>query len=188
MGGRMPVESASWWKRFLHSKQAKEFSRHLDNIFVARDAREPSLLNHGRWNTDIVRGVEALQYFFTSASIGAAGPYICNQDVENLYRAIAIIAVQKRGFPGYVASSLSLDGRPDDHAQLIEMIHHYIDSGRVVSNCHAVDYAFRAMLELLDESDFCGSTNDQETIMNWLLPFARLRDDGLLVSRHTRRT
>lgn len=181
-------EFGSWWKRFLHSKQAEEFSRHLDNIFVARDAREPSLLDHGRWNTDILRGVEALQYFFTSASIGAAGLEICQQDVENLYRAIAIVAVRKRGFPGYVASSLSLDGRPDDHAQLIGMIHHHIDSGRVVSNCHVVDYAFRAMLELLDESDSCGSTYDQETIMNWLLPFARLRDDGLLVSRHTKRT
>ncbi|MNJ68887.1 hypothetical protein D3C77_651800 [compost metagenome] len=42
--------------------------------------------------------------------------------------------VRKRGFPGYVASSLSLDGRPDDHAHLIEMIHHHVDSGRVVTN------------------------------------------------------
>ncbi|MOA61001.1 hypothetical protein D3C78_1860340 [compost metagenome] len=58
------------------------------------------------------------------------------------------------------------------------MIHHYVGSGRVVSNWHVVDYAFRSMLELLDETDTFGSTNDQETIMNWLLPFARLRDDG----------
>lgn len=100
---------------------------------------------------------------------------------------MALIAGHNRGFPGYVASSLSLDKRPSSHAELIEMIHQRIESGAVVSSCHVVDYVFRAMLELLGDADDFLCLSDREAVQLWMLPFARVRDDGLLVRRHTKR-
>lgn len=180
-------EYGSWWLRFWHAKDAKRFLHYLDEIFVVRDLRQPALLHDGGWTTGIVQSVEALRAFFTSVSVDSVRPYIRRQEVENLHRAVALIAGHNRGFPGYVASSLSLDKRPSSHAELIEMIHQRIESGAVVSSCHVVDYVFRAMLELLGDADDFLCLSDREAVQLWMLPFARVRDDGLLVRRHTKR-
>lgn len=172
------------WRRFWSYKEARRFDVYLREAYVARDLRETFLLGQGGLRYGLLKTVSVLQEFFVSPD--AAHPYLRKQDVENLYRAVELIALLKRGFPGYVASSLSLDERAKGHDELIKSIQDYVACGRVVANLSVVDHALRAMLEVLGDTEIGLQEKDQALILSWLVPFAKARDDGKLVERHTR--
>lgn len=176
-------EFGSRWKRALHSKRAEEFASRLDELFVVRDLRRPSLIRDGSWTTGIVEGVQALQTFFHGT--GTPGPYLQQRDVERLYETVALIARGKRGYVGYAASKLGLRSSPVDHDGLIDAIQEHVRQRRVVANCSVADNVFRAMLEMLDDSEAWLSESDRAAIRNNVTPFALLRDDATLVDRHT---
>jgi hypothetical protein len=172
------------WKKLFRFKEAEMYAAYLDSVFVARDLRRPPLMSDGEWTKCILEAVEELQKFFISA--GTPEPYIWPHEIEDLYRAAAILARGKRGYVGYAASKLNLRDNPADHEELIRMIDDHIREGRVVANCSMADYVFRAMLELLDGADDWLSAKDQETIKSSIAPFAALRDDAVLIERHGR--
>ena len=66
------------------------------------------------------------------------------------------------------------------------MIHEYIREGCVVPGSAVADNVLRAMLEMLDDSDAWLPDAERATIREHLAPFARLRDDAILVQRHTK--
>lgn len=175
-------EFGSGWKLPWRAKQARAFAEHLDKVFVVRDLRDGPLMRHGKWCASIVKSVEALQQFFHTW--GKPGPFIRRHDMEALYRAIAIVAQGQRGYIGYVSSNLSLPRDIDGHTDLIDAIHMHIREGRVGIDATVADCAFRALLELLGGSDEWLSDSDQAVIRTSLSPFARLRDDAILVERH----
>lgn len=172
------------WRQLWNRKEAHRFDTYLREVYVARDVREPALIDQGQLGCGLVKNVASLQEFFVSP--GPAYPYLRKHDVENLYRVVALIAQLKRGFPGYVASSLSLDYRSETHEQLIKSIHDYVASGRVVPSLNVVDHALRAILEMLGDTESGLSKQGSQLILKWLVPFAKARDDAKLVERHTR--
>jgi len=172
------------WKRVLHSRRANAFAAHLDRLFVARDLRRPPLTRNDNWSSSILEGVKELQQFFHIA--GTPEPYIRQHEIEDLYRGVAVIAQGRRGYVGFARSKLGLDRSPKDHEGLIHAIHEHVREGRVVANCAVADNAFRAMLEMLDDSDAWLSAEQQAMVRNCITPFARLRDDAVLVERHTK--
>ncbi|UDM52042.1 hypothetical protein [Cupriavidus sp. MP-37] len=177
-------EFGKWWKLPWRAKQARAFADHLDRIFVVRDLREPPLMRHNMWCASIVKSAEALQIFFHARAEPA--PFIRRREMEALYRAIAIVAQGKRGYVGYVSSKLGLRREIADHTDLIDAIHEHIREGRVGLNSFVADCAFRAMLELLGDCDVWLAESDQGAIRASMVPFARLRDDAILVDRHTK--
>jgi len=177
-------EFGNGWKLPWRAKQARAFAEHLDSLFVVRDLREPPLMRHDTWCASIVESVEALQIFFHAR--GEPAPFIRRHEMEALYRAIAIVAQGQRGYIGYVSSNLGLRRDIADHADLIDAIHEHIREGRVGLNSFVADCAFRAMLELLADSGAWLSESDQAAIRASLAPFARLRDDAILIERHTK--
>lgn len=166
------------------AKQAREFAEYLDNLYVVRDLRVPPLMRDETWSVNLVEGVEALQMFFHGR--GEPAPFIRRHEMEALFRSIAIVAQGRRGYIGYVSSNLGLRRDIADHADLIDAIHEHILEGRVGVNSFAVDCAFRAMLELLADDDEWLTESDQTIIRSSMAPFARLRDDAILVERHTK--
>ncbi|SOZ39674.1 hypothetical protein [Cupriavidus neocaledonicus] len=177
-------EFGNGWKRPWRAKQARVFAEHLDRLFVVRDLREPPLMRDGKWCTSIVKSAEVLQVFFHAR--GEPAPFIRRHEMEGLYRAIAIVAQGGRGYVGYVSSKLQLRREIADHADLIDAIHEHIREGRVGLNSIVADCAFRAMLELLGDSDMWLAESDIAVIRGSMVPFARLRDDAILVERHTK--
>lgn len=172
------------WKRIFHSRRAHAFAARLDELFAARDLRQRPLIRHGNWTASIVESAQMLQYHFHA--LGTPEPYIRQCEMENLYRAVAIIAQGNRGYVRYAGSKLGLRGSPADHGDLIRMIDEYIGKGRVTPNSVVADNVFRAMLEILDDSDNWLPEADRATIRDHIAPFARLRDDATLVYRHTK--
>jgi hypothetical protein len=177
-------EFGNAWKLPWRAKQARVFAKYLDDLFVLRDLRVPALMRNDAWCTGIVESVEALQLFFHAQS--EPEPFIRGHEMDALYRAIAIVAQGRRGYVGYVSSNLGLRRDIADHADLIDAIHELIREGRVGLNSFVVDCAFRAMLELLAGSDTWLSESEQAVIRASMAPFARLRDDAVLVERHTK--
>lgn len=172
------------WKRIFQATEERAFAARLDELFVARDLRQPALNSNGKWSKGILESIQALQYFFHGE--GTPEPYIRQHEIEALYRATASLAQGGRGYVGYAGSKLGLDGDFSDHAGLISAIHEHVLRGRVVANCAVADNAFRAMLEMLDDSDTWLSDSDQTMIREVITPFARIRDDATLVDRHTK--
>ncbi|TXD63273.1 hypothetical protein FUT88_03105 [Ralstonia sp. TCR112] len=171
-------------KRILHAGEARAFAERLDELFVARDLRQPALYQDGHWSRGIHDSIQALQSFFHA--VGAPEPYIQQHEIEALYHATAVLAQGGRGYVGYAGSKLGLDGNFADHADLINAIHRHVMQGRVVANCAVADNVFRAMLELLDDTDAWLSDSDRIMIREVITPFARIRDDATLVDRHTK--
>lgn len=172
----------SRWRKILNYKQAARFAQDLDEAFVVRDLRQRPLLLDGTWSESIVDTAAALQRFFHLSR--TPEPYLRQHDVENLYRATAVLARGNRGYVGYAGSKLCMDRSPEDHADLICLIDEHIRSGRVVANAAVIDGVFRAMLELLDDSDTWVSDADAKTVRDALAPFARVYDDANLILRH----
>ncbi|NIE63055.1 hypothetical protein [Burkholderia sp. Ax-1719] len=170
--------------RLFQAKEAKNFAADLDELFVANDVRISPLLRDGSWSAGIVDVARELSEHFNR--IGTPEPFFTQQEVEDLYGAVAVVAEGGRGHVGYVSSSLSLAEAPESHEELARLIHEHIKEGRVVANRIVVDYAFRAMLELLADSDDWLSDKQKARILPCLVPFALARDDGKLVERHTR--
>ncbi|PUB37704.1 hypothetical protein C8K66_101410 [Pseudomonas sp. GV105] len=170
-------------KRLLKLRKYHDFSSYLDYIFVAKDVRKQSLVQHGLISKDIVSTVKDLQSFFAGSRSQA--PYLRHGDVENLYRAIVVLASGSRGYLGYIAGSLSLEDAPKNHTQLIGMVNQRLDSGLVGSSVSEADYALRAMLELLNDTDDWLTETQLVSVKHLLLPLARVYDDALLVERHT---
>lgn len=177
-------EFGSGWQVPWRAKQAREFAEYLDNLYVVRDLRVPPLMRNETWRVNLVEGVEALQMFFHAR--GEPAPFIRRHEMEALYLSIAIIAQGQRGYLGYASSKLGLRRDIADHAELIDAIHEHVREGRVGLNSFVVDCAFRAMLELLAASDAWLSESDQAIILASMVPFARLRDEVVLVERHTK--
>lgn len=179
-------EFGSRWRRALRSKRAEAFASRLDELFVVRDLRRPPLIRDGSWTNGIVTTVQTLQRFFHGT--GTPEPYVHQRDIERLYETVALIARGKRGHVGYAASKLGLHGSPVDRDGFIDAIHEHIRQRRVVANCSVADNVFRAMLEMLDDSDAWLSESDRAVIGSNITPFALLCDDATLVDRHTRWT
>ncbi|VWB77804.1 hypothetical protein [Burkholderia lata] len=172
------------WKRLFNLKRANELAVRLDASFVVRDVRQPPLIRDGKWSVGIVQSAQELQRFFHGA--GTPEPYIRQNEIEALYEAVALVAKGNRGYVGYAKSKLGLRDNPEGHAALIDAIHEHIREKRVVSNCLVVDNVFRAMLEMLDNSEAWLSDSDQERVRRCIAPFARIYDDATLVDRHTK--
>ena len=172
------------WKRMIYSGRAKAFASRLDELFVSRDLRQFALICCEQWSIGIVECVRELQSFFNA--VGTPEPYIIQYEIENLYRATAIIAQGRHGHVSYAGAKLGLHSNPKDHVDLINAIHDHVRLGRVQTSCAAADNVFRAMLEMLGESDEWLSNADQAKIREFMMPFARLRDDAILVERHTK--
>ncbi|WP_059004153.1 hypothetical protein [Pseudomonas syringae] len=170
-------------RRLLNRKKYQAFSRYLDYIFVAKDIRKPSLIHHGLIAQSIVSAVKDLQHFFSGSR--SSDPELRQSDIKNLYEAIAILATGNRGYLGYIASSLSFIDSPQNHAQLIGMLNQRLDSGLIGTSASEADYALRAMLELLNDSDDWLTETQSASIKCLLLPLARVYDDAMLVERHT---
>jgi|GEM_PF-800363 len=170
-------------KGIFHSKQAHPGATRLDDLFAVRDLRQPALFRDGNWLAGIIESARTLQGFFQE--VLTPEPYIRQSEMENLYRSVAIIAQGNRGHVRYAGSRLGLHRSPADHMDLIRMIHEYIGEGCVVPNSAVADNVFRAMLEMLDDSDAWLPDLERATIREHLAPFARLRDDAILVHRHT---
>ncbi|WP_336964738.1 hypothetical protein [Sphingobium aquiterrae] len=171
-------------RRIFHSKQPDPVAAHLDSVFAVRDLRQRPLFRDGHWLAGIVESATALQSFFCDAT--TPEPYIRQGEMENLYRSVAIIAQSNRGYVGYAGSKLGLHRNPRDHMDLIRMIHEYISEGCVVPNSAVADNVFRAMLEMLDDTDAWLRDTERATVRAHIAPFARLRDDAILVHRHTK--
>ncbi len=172
------------WRRAIYPRRAAALAAHLDRMFVARDLRRPPLICNDSWSCNILESVTKLQRFFHISR--TPEPYIRQHEIEDLYRGVAVLAQGQRGYVGYARSKLGLDRNLDNHEDLIRAIHEYVHEGRVVANCAVADNAFRAMLEMLDDSDAWLSTEQQATVKETITPFARLRDDAVLVERHTK--
>jgi hypothetical protein len=153
-------------------------------MFVARDLRRPPLIRNNSWSSSILESVTELQRFFHMS--GSPEPYIRQHEIEDLYRSVAVLAQGRRGYVGFARSKLGLDRNLENHEDLIHAIHEHVREGRVVANCAVADNAFRAMLEMLNDSDAWLSTEQQAMVKESITPFARLRDDAVLVERHTK--
>lgn len=172
------------WKEILHRTHARSLAAHLDERFVARDLRQHALMRDGQWSAGLVESVIVLQRFFHIPA--KPEPYIHQRDLDELFRAVALVAQGGKGYVGFAGSKLGLRGVPQDHAALVQMIHEHVRERRVMPNSAVVDNVFRAMLELLDDSDEWLSSAHRETIKAAIEPFARIRDDAALIEQHTR--
>jgi hypothetical protein len=132
---------------------------------------------------DLLAATQALQRFFNSARTWEFR--VCKSDVENLYRSAAMLAKGKQGHVHYVSSKLGLRLDPADHEDLIQMIHHHIRDGMVFATSGTADNAFRAMLELLNDSDKWVNATDRAIIMNYMTPFAHIVQEASLIERHS---
>lgn len=173
-------------RRFANPKKANKIASFLDETFVVRDLRQPPLIRDGSWTVGILESIEELQVFFHA--IQQNEPYLFKKDVEELYRINSALAEGKRGYVGYVRSKLALKSMPDDHNHLIKLINQHLHEDRVVANCNVADNTFRAMLELLGGTDDWLPQSLQIRVRKSLTPFAQIRDDAVLVDRHTRWT
>ncbi|XYQ86665.1 hypothetical protein ACTAB8_12360 [Pseudomonas syringae] len=170
-------------KRLLHPKKYQDFASYLDCVFVVKDIRKQSLVKNGALSKDVISVVKDLQYFMAGSR--STGAELRQNHVENLYKAIAILATGGRGYLGYIASSLSFGDCPDSHAHLIVLINQRLNTGLVGSSVSDADYALRAMLELLNDTDDWLSRTQLQSFKSLLLPLARVYDDAMLTERHT---
>ena len=172
------------WKRIFRARGDDALAAHLDDVFVMRDLRQRPLMRDGGWLAGILESVEMLQGFFTMAA-GAHEPHIRQSEMEALYRTVALVARGNRGYVGYAGAKLGLRPGPANHADLVRMIEDHVREERVRPCCAVADNVFRAMREMLGDSDAWLSDADRMTIRTAIAPFARLHDDAILVDRHT---
>lgn len=178
--------SIQGWRRLLPATRStnRDFLQRLDELYVLRDLRKPPLMRDGRWTMGLLKTVQTLQGFFNG--FDTPQPFIRKGEMEALFHELSRLAKGRRGTVGYVANSLSLRRHPRDHEDLACAIKEHIDAGRVVTNYAVADYAFRAMLELLDDSDAWLSAEDRWMTFASIEPFAHIRDDAVLVDRHSK--
>src|SRR5690606_2177159 len=139
------------WKEILHRTHARSLAAYLDERFVVRDLRQQALMRDGQWSAGLIESVIVMQRFFHIRV--KPEPYIDQHDLDELFRAIALVAHGEKGYVGFVSSKLGLHDNPQDHMTLVRMIHEYVQEGRVVANSAVADNAFRALLELLGDSE-----------------------------------
>jgi len=178
-------EYGSMLKRLIRYREAGRFERHLDEIVILRDLRQLPLLQDGGLHFPVRQAVEQLQYFFVSAN-GQPDHFLQLQDVEALYRALALLSRERRGYVGYVCGNLSLDESPTSHVELEMSIIRHVEAGKVVANSAVIDCALRAMLELMGRDHEPIPETVDEVLRDVLTPFARVYDEAILVSRHTK--
>lgn len=176
-------ECSGHLRRALNPKRTKAIASWLDEKFVVRNLREPPLIRDGNWTVGIRECMEELQVFFHS--IQGNEPYLVQNDVEELYKICAAMAQGNRGYLGYISSKLDLGNTPENHTSLAELIDRHLREERIVSNCGVADHTFRAMLELIGGEDNWLPQSLQIRIRQALTPFAQIRDDAILVHRHT---
>ncbi|MFY4261252.1 hypothetical protein ACOTCG_26940 [Achromobacter xylosoxidans] len=176
----------SRWKEFRYRRSAKQLAAYLNEKFVIRDLRQRALVRDGQWSVGVCEAAIVLQRFFNTPP--RPEPYIPQGEIEELYRTAALIARGGRGYLAFARSKLSLRNSPEDHNDLARLIYEHVSEGRVVANSAVVDNVLRAILELLGDSDEWLSATEQEAIKTAMEPFANIRDDALLIERHTRWT
>lgn len=172
------------WRKVLRHERARDFSASMGERFTVRDLRQPTLTRHGQRSAGPLQSAIVLQRFFHGLS--KPEPYIRQHEIDGLYEAAALIAQGGKGYLEYARSKLLLHTSPGNHAELIRMIHEHIQNGRTVANSAVADNVFRAILELLGDSDEWLSASDTGVIKAAIAPFARIRDDAVLIERHTR--
>lgn len=173
----------SRWKEIFHRERARNLTALLDERLTVRDLRQRPLRRGGQWSAGLCEIAKVLQRFFHVTP--KPEPYIQQHEIDMLYQAAAAIAQGGRGYLGFVSSKLSLRGKPENHADLSRMIYEHIQEGRPVANCAVADNVFRAVLELLGESDEWLSESDKQKVLAAFEPFASIRDDAILIKRHT---
>lgn len=172
------------WSRLFRSRQAREYLRYLDEVFVMRDLRHRPLLEEGRLARSLVDSAGELQSFLYGPS--AERYFIRAGEVEALFEAVAVAAQAGRGYVGYAQSKLGIYEEMANHAELIAGIRQYVRDGRVVATSGVADGALRALLEMLNDSDEHLGSADRQAIADSLVPFAKLFDEAMFVRRHTK--
>jgi len=174
----------SAWSRLFKSHKAQAYSQYLDEVFIMRNLHERPLLVEGRFTRSIVESVQKLQSFFYGALDEQC--FIRPGQVDALYEAVALAAKAGRGYVGYAQSKLDIQEDSTNHADLISHIRQHVRNGRVRSNSGAADGALRALLEMLNDSDAHLNDADRQTIIESLIPFAKMLDEVMFVCRHSK--
>lgn len=172
----------SAWSRLLHPIQARRFADLLEEVVIAKDLRAPGLHHDENTAGGILAKIGVLQRFFARSRTPSL--YLRQQDVETLFLAAARVAGMKCGNVNYVRGSLSLKDDPNNHADLVNSIRRHVQSGKVVASSVVVDYAMRAILELLEPAGEPLPPKDNQFLQEALLPFIRQHDECKLLQRH----
>nr|WP_315463289.1 hypothetical protein [uncultured Rhodoferax sp.] len=175
-------EFGNGWKRLFRSVQARRFADLLEVVVFARDIREPGLQHVENTAEGLLAKIGALQRFFSKSRTPSL--YLRQRDVETLFLAAAQVAGVKCGNVNYVRGSLSLKDDPNNHAELANSIRRHVQSGKVVASSVVVDYALRAILELLGPAGDTLPPKDKQFLQDALLPFIRQHDEYKLLQRH----
>lgn len=169
-------------RRLLHPIQARRFAGLLEKMLTTRDLREPGLRQSGDTPAGIMTKLRALQQFFSRSRTPSL--YLKQQDVEALFLSAARVASLMCGNVNYVRGSLSLKDDPSSHAELANSIIAHVKSGEVVPDSTVVDYALRALLELLEPASDSLLPHDHQFLQEALTPFIHMHDEFKLLERH----
>ncbi|MCS3505210.1 restriction endonuclease [Achromobacter sp. JUb104] len=172
------------WQEIIFRKRAKRLSAFLDEHFTVRSLCQRGLSQEGQQPGGPMERATVLQRFFHAPP--RPEPYILQEEMVRLYQAAALIAKGGKGYPKFACSKLLLHGDAENHLDLIRLIHEHVQKGGTVANSAVADNVFRAILELLGESDEWLLASDREEIQAAIEPFARIRDEAMLIERHTR--
>lgn len=170
------------WGRLFRFIQAKQFADLLEKVVTARDLREPGLHLGESTVEGLLITIGALQRFFASSR--SPSLYLKQHDVEALFLGAARVAGMECGNVNYVRGSLSLKDDPNNHAELADSINRHVQSGNVVASSPVVDYALRAILELLEPVGDSLPPRDKKFLQEALSPFIRQYDERKLLQRH----
>lgn len=169
--------------RLLHRKTRIRLEAALDRLLALRDMRRLPLLEDERLAVPTPNAVARLQSFFNAAH-SRPHTFVNTAVVESLYSALAVLARLGHGHVEYVAGNLSLRDSPATHAELEAAILSRIREHRVVANTTVVDYALRAVLELMPDDGVPVPPATDDMLRHALVPLARVHDIAELARRH----
>lgn len=168
---------------FLKQKIRKEFISFWKACISLRDVRLKTLLEMEHYLTlGVVNTIRELRDFYNNPSMSERA-YFAEVELNSLLNALIILLKGKRGYLGYISSSLSISTPCKTHEDVICSIENKI-LNKEVANV-SLDYTFRAMLEAIKEDESWISESSKISIYNSLKPFMAFHDLQLLIRRHT---
>jgi hypothetical protein len=173
------------WK-FLPSTGTKKFHAWWSSNAKSSDIRRFPLAQELRYGViGLVKTVEELQIFFHGY-----GPqqriYVSSEEVHSLYSALILLLAGRRGYPGYIAGSLSIGTTCNSHDEIIKKLLEKIQENKIHMNSTTLDFFLRAMLEAISDDESWIAPSNKEFIFSALKPLMKFFDQETLMERHCR--
>jgi hypothetical protein len=158
-------DALNWWK---------------DHALV-RDIRTQSLLPEPHYKSiGLFNTIVILQEYFSVKRTD----YISSLEMEGLYLSLAVLLQSGRGHLSYIAGNLSIHNIRT-HSEVIHILEQRKNNKQLNVSSATVDYALRAMMEVVGREDGWVCKNDLDAVFEALVPFMERYEQGMLVKRHS---